>query len=173
MLGPVIKCKNLSSVTFGTGVEYVGECAFNETKFYSTSGNWKNNVLYAGKCAIAAKTSISGSITILDGTKVIADMAFASCANATGVVSPESVVYVGQYAFLDCAKLAEATIGSGVKEIGAYAFKGCSMLGSIVVKKTSGWTADGVSVDANALADKSNAAAQLCLVSAGKMWKCA
>lgn len=165
------KCKNLSSVTFGTGIEYVGEHAFKDTKFYNTSSNWKNNVLYAGKCAVAAKTTISGAISITDGTKVIADMAFASCANATGVVIPESVVYVGQYAFLDCAKLAEVTIGSGVKEIGTYAFKGCSMLGSIVVKKTSGWTADGVSVDANALSDKSNAAAQLCLVSAGKTWK--
>ena len=166
------KAKNLSTVTVGTGVEYVGEHAFSETKYYNTSGNWKSNVLYVGKAAVAGKTSISGAITIADGTKCIADMAFASCAKATGVTIPDSVVYVGQYSFLDCEKLSNVNVGSGVKEIGACAFKGCSSLGSVTFKKTAGWTADGAAVSSSVMADKSKAAVQVATAASDKVWLC-
>lgn len=162
----------LGTISGGAGLEYVGAHAFTNSKYYNTSSNWKSNVLYVGKAAVAGKTSISGAITIADGTKAIADMAFASCSNATGITIPDSVVYVGEYSFLNCAKLANVNMGSGVKEIGAYAFKGCSALGSVTVKKSEGWKADGVAIPATEMADKSKAAIQLVTTASGKLWLC-
>ena len=118
------KCRSLKSVSGGNGLTYVGDNAFAETSFQKTSSNYKNNLLYVGKCVVDANTSLSGSPSFASGTIAIADMAFASCAKITEVNIPEGVVYVGRYAFLNCEKLAKVTVPSSVKEIGAYAFKG-------------------------------------------------
>lgn len=161
---------SLNTITVGNGVTYVGERAFYNTKYYNTSSKWTNNVLYVGKSAVAAKTSLSGTYTLTAGTKAIADMAFNNCKSLTSVVMPDSVVCIGEYAFLDCAKLSTVTIGSGAKEIGVYAFKDCTALKNITMKKTSGWKADKIEVSTDKLSNKADAAIYLGVYYSDKVW---
>lgn len=158
----------LTSVSVGKGVEYIGELAFENSGFFNAAGNWKNNVLYVGNYIVAAKTSLSGSYSINNGTKVIADMAFNSCSNLSSVAIPDSVVYVGEYAFLNCSKLSSVSVGASVKEIGIYAFKGCSSLGSLTFAKTSGWKAGNISIPESKMS-KSEAAVTVAMLYSDKI----
>ena len=161
---------SLNNITVGNGVTYVGEKAFYNTKYYNTSSKWTNNVLYVGKSAVAAKTSLSGTCTLNSGTKAIADMAFNNCKSLSAIVIPDSVVYIGEYAFLGCEKLASVTVGSGAKEIGVYAFKDCTALKNITMKKTSGWKADKTEVSTDKLSNKADAAIYLGIYYSDKIW---
>ena len=165
------KTSKLTSISIGNGVNYIGENAFLNSGYYNASGNWKNNVLYIGNYIVAAKTALSGSYSVVSGTRVIADMAFSTCASLSSIVIPDTVVYLGEYAFRGCEKLSSVTIGNGVKTIGVYAFKDCPALKNITFKKTSGWSADGIAVSSEALADRSEAVVYLGMLYSGKVWK--
>lgn len=165
------KTSKLTSISIGNGVNYIGENAFLNSGYYNTSGNWKNNVLYIGNYIVAAKTALSGSYSVVSGTRVIADMAFSTCTSLSSIVIPDTVVYLGEYAFRGCEKLSSVTIGNGVKTIGIYAFKDCPALKNITFKKTSGWSADGIAVSAEALADRSEAVIYIGMLYSGKVWK--
>ena len=165
------KATKMTSVTIGTGVERIGDQAFYNSGFYNASGNWKNNVLFAGDYLIKAKTTISGAYTVPSGTRAIADLAFGSCDKVTSVNVTDSVVGIGDYAFNGCASLTSATIGSGVKRIGANAFKGCAALKSVTFKKTSTWSVDGRKVPTSRLSDKASAAALLNYECYSEAWK--
>ena len=159
----------LKTVSVGKGIEYIGELAFEKSGYFNTAANWKNNILYVGNYVVAAKTALSGSCTVNNGTRVIADMAFNSCANLASVTIPDSTIYVGEYAFLNCGKLSSVTVGAGVREIGTFAFKGCSTFTSLALSKTSGWKADGVSIDASKLTDKTQAAITVGMLYSGSI----
>lgn len=166
-----INATSLKNITIGKGISYLGEKAFENTKYYNTSTNWKNNVLYAGSCLLAAKSALSGSCSVAEGTKAISDAAFNDCVNVTSITIPDSVVYIGEYAFRGCEKLSNVTIGSGVKEIGIYAFKDCSELKGINLKRTSGWKLDGIEVPGEQLSSKEQTAIYLALVYSNKVWE--
>ena len=162
---------SLNNITVGNGVTYVGEKAFYNTKYYNTSSKWTNNVLYVGKSAVAAKTSLSGTYTLTAGTKAIADMAFNNCKSLTSVVMPDSVVCIGEYAFRGCTKLGTVVLGTGVKEIGILAFKDCAALKNITVNDASGWKAGNISVSSNILSSKTDAAMYIGILYSDKVWK--
>ncbi len=109
-------CSSLTSVTIPDSVTSIGSSAFDNTAYYYNSNNWVNNVLYIGKHLIEAKSSISGTYTIKDGTLTIADYAFYNCSSLTSVTIPDSVT-----------------------SIGFSAFDGCSSLTSVTFKNTNGW----------------------------------
>ena len=165
------RTSKLTSISIGNGVNYIGENAFLNSGYYNASENWKNNVLYVGNYIVAAKTALSGSYSVVSGTRVIADMAFYACDALTSVAIPDSVVYVGEYSFLGCTKLAAINIGSGVKEIGVFAFKDCSALKSITLKNTSGWTVDGTEISSELLFDKTSAATYIAIYYSSNIWK--
>ena len=161
---------SLNTITIGKGVTYIGEKAFKNTKYFNTSSKWTNNVLYSGTYLLAANPGLSGSYSVINGTKAIADMAFNDCVNVTSITIPDSVVYLGEYAFRGCEKLSNVTIGTGVKEIGIYAFKDCSTLKGINLKKTAGWTAGKIEIPTEQIANKEQAAMYLGLVYSDKVW---
>lgn len=171
-------CTKLATVTMGKGVQRIGEgifgCGndFRESKYYNTSSNWKNGILYAGTCVVAAKPDTAqGKITLAEGTTAIADAAFARCEKITSIVVPDSVACIGEYAFTGCAKLTDITIGAGVKTIGKFALKECSSLNGVTFKKTSGWKVNGLAVPSSEINTKSNALKALAFVYAASEWR--
>lgn len=165
------KTSKLTSISIGNGVNYIGENAFLNSGYYNASGNWKNNVLYIGNYIVAAKTALSGSYSVVSGTRVIADMAFYACDALTSVAIPDSLVCIGEYAFLGCTKLSALNIGSGIKSIYPFAFKDCSALKSITLKNTSGWTVDGTEISSELLFDKTSAATYIAIYYSSNIWK--
>ena len=69
-----------------------------------------------------------------------------------------------------CTGVTKITSGSNVKKIGVMACKDCQALKELTFKKTTGWEADGISVDSEYLATKTGAVGQVMLYS-DKTWR--
>ena len=115
-------CTSLASINIPASIKSVGSSAFFDTKYYNTSSNWDNGILYIGNVLANAKTSLSGNVTVESGTKLIADDAFEDCTNITGVTIPNSVTSIGSDAFYSCDSLVSITIPDSVTSIGEGAF---------------------------------------------------
>ena len=121
-------CTSLASITIPNNVTNVGDNAFSGTPWLN---NQPDGLLYAGKVAYIYKGVMPAntSITILDGTKIIAKEAFKDCKNLTGITIPDSVTNIGSEAFENCSSLAGVIIGNGVTDIGWSAFSGTQLTG--------------------------------------------
>ena len=126
-------CSSLTSVTIGNSVTSIGRDAFYGTGIYNDESNWENNVLYIDNCLIEAETSISGSYTIKENTRLIANYAFLDCSSLTSITIPNSVKSIGSEAFGSCSSLTSITIPNSITSIGERAFEYCSSLTSITI----------------------------------------
>ena len=95
-------CSSLASITIPNSVTNIGSKAFNNTGYYNTAENWENGLLYLGDHLIDAKRDVSGTVTVKDGTKAIANETFVYNDSITSVIIPDSVKYIGDSAFLSC-----------------------------------------------------------------------
>lgn len=96
---------NCSELNLFKGVTYateIGWDAFYGTRWYN---NQKDGILYLSEgngntiCYGYKGVEPTGTLTIKDGTTLIADMAFAGCTGITDVIIPSSIKYVGVGAF--------------------------------------------------------------------------
>ena len=126
-------CASLANIKIPDSVTSIGGDAFKGTAIYNDDSNWDNKVLYIDNCLIEAKSTISGSYTIKEGTRFISEYVFESCAMLTSVIIPGSVSSIDDLAFHGCSSLTSITISEGVKSIGVGAFKICSSLKSITI----------------------------------------
>ena len=99
-------CSSLTSITIPNSVMRIGVGAFDGTGIYNDESNWENNVLYIDNCLIKTH-SISGSYTIKENTRLIADYAFDWCSSLTSITIPNSVTSIGNSAFYNCSSLAD------------------------------------------------------------------
>ena len=93
-------CSSLTSINIPDSVADIGGYAFCDTAFYNDESNWENGFLYIGDCLIAAKETISGDISIKEGTRLIANFAFNNCDKIESITIPASVTNIGQDAFV-------------------------------------------------------------------------
>ena len=126
-------CENLAYITLPDSVATIGWAAFSNTGYYNCNPNWENNVLYIGEYLISVNTSISGSYSIKEGTKIIADRAFNHCDGLTAILIPDSVINIGEYAFMDCSKLASVINLEKIKFIGTGVFQNCSKITELTI----------------------------------------
>ena len=171
-------CTDLKSVTIGDGTMSIDKTAFYATEYYGNSSNWEHEVLYIGKYLIAAKTAISGTYVIKDGTLGIAASAFQDCKSLVGVTIPDSVISIGDKAFYNCSSLTSVTIPDSVTSIGYQAFNGCTSLISVTFENPEGWwyassasATSGTSIAESVLSDTSTAATYLKSTYCSYYWK--
>ena len=124
---------DLKNITIPDSVNHIGKNAFSGTEYYNNEANWENEVLYIGKHLIEAKTTISGSCTVKEGTLCIANDAFKNCTELKSVTLPNSVKKIGDSVFSGCTGLTSVTIGDSVTRIGEYSFYACYELTSITI----------------------------------------
>ena len=133
---------NLTTVTIGTGMQYMGSnlfynctnlatvnynathcntiaCSFGSTGNSTKTLHIGNNVNYIPGNAFAGLKL--ASVTIPNGVTVIGEYAFYGCKNITEINIPNSVTTIGYAAFAD-NKPGTITLGSGLTSIGDYAF---------------------------------------------------
>lgn len=113
-------CSALVRVKIPTSVTQVGANLFEGTPYDSTlTGElvYINSILY--HCQSDAVT-----VSIRQGTTVIAEEAFINRVNLAAIVVPDGVSYIGSNAFKNCSALSQIEIPKSVRDIVANAFDG-------------------------------------------------
>lgn len=113
-------CSALVNVQIPTSVTQVGANLFEGTPYDSTlTGDmvYINTILY--RCQSDATT-----VSIRQGTTVIAEEAFINRVNLVAVIVPDGVTYIGANAFKNCSALSEIEVPKSVRDIVANAFDG-------------------------------------------------
>ncbi len=102
-------CTSLETVSLNSGLESIGDYAFN--------GSGLTELSLPEKLYSIGKYSFYG-------TKI------------TELVIPDSVSKLGKYAFYGCAELKSVSIGKRVGTVSENAFFGCSSLSEVIIPKT-------------------------------------
>lgn len=113
-------CSALVRVKIPTSVTQVGANLFEGTPYDSTLIGelvYINSILY--RCQSDAVT-----VSIRQGTTVIAEEAFINRVNLAAIVVPDGVSYIGSNAFKNCSALSQIEIPKSVRDIVANAFDG-------------------------------------------------
>ena len=97
--GAFSDCINLSEIRIQSEECVIFENTFSNTAYYNDNSHWDNGVFYVDNCLIFANRSLTGSYTIREGTRIIANSAFADCTNLTDIHLPDGLTSIGFTAF--------------------------------------------------------------------------
>ncbi|MBR6915584.1 MAG: leucine-rich repeat protein, partial [Clostridia bacterium] len=127
-------CISLTSITIPDSVTRIGRWVFDRSAIYNDKSNWKDGVLYIGDCLIEADSSVDGSYTVIEGTRIIADCAFYRCGSLlTSVTIPDTVRYIGNWTFNYCDSLSSVELSESLVCLGDGVFYGCKSLTSVTL----------------------------------------
>ncbi|MBE7043697.1 MAG: hypothetical protein E7399_09470 [Ruminococcaceae bacterium] len=132
MEGAFLECMSLKEISLPDSVSSIGFYVFAETAYYHNQSNWSDGVLYIGNHLLNASADIT-ECEIRQGTKTIADDAFAGCIQLETVIIPDSVTSIGREAFQRCDSLTTVLIPDSVTTIGVGAFCDCSHLTDVIL----------------------------------------
>ena len=122
----------LASIDVPETLIRVGTAAVSGTAWYEKQPDglvYLEHVL----CGYKGQMPNDTTLTIKEGTKVIADMAFDTCKQMKAIELPDGLQTIGAYAFENCTGLTQIDIPASVQEIGDYAFENCFALTAINV----------------------------------------
>ena len=123
------KGKELTDIVIPDSVISIGENAFLGCFDITET---IDGVTYVKDCVISAEKGLV-QLKLREGTRFIADGAFAKCFNLAFVSIPDSVTSIGNSAFWECTRLTSVVIPDSVTSIGYNAFYGCGNLTSVVI----------------------------------------
>ena len=139
-------CEKLTDVTLPQNDIRIARDAFDFSACALDEGNTENGALYIDHILIRADQSVSGEFAVREGTVAIADEAFYSCKQLTGVTFPDSLLAIGESAFSRCDRLSGVVIPTSVTRVGRDAFRdtaaydtsdtaagGCAYIGDVLV----------------------------------------
>jgi hypothetical protein len=124
-------CESLSSITLGSSVTSIYGHVFEDAAWWSAQ---PDGLVYLGDILLGHKGDCSGSLTVKNGTRVIADEAVYDCAELTAVTLPETLEIIGERAFYGCEGLSEIMLPNSLTTIGSAAFSNCTNLEFIGLK---------------------------------------
>ena len=121
--------QSLNSINIPQSVVFIKPDVFSNSGIYNDESNWEDSVLYIGDCLIQAKRGLTGYYAIKEGTRLIANNAFAG-SGITSITIPNTVTDIGVSAFRYSA-LTSMIIPNGITKIRGFAFYHCTSLKSI------------------------------------------
>lgn len=133
--GAFFACSSLTSINIPESMTHIGQSVFEGTPMtWENSSNWDNDFLYIDNCLISLRDKyFYGTLTLREGTKLLADYVCNNLPYVTSVIIPESLKIIPLGAFQMCTGLTSITIPNTVTSIGESAFEGCSYLKSITI----------------------------------------
>jgi len=124
-------CTQLRNITIPESVTKIGRDAFQDTAIWD---NHPDGVVYVDGWACGYKGDIPlGQLILQEGTRGIAEYAFAARSDLQSVTIPSRVTHFGHGAFLECSNLTSVSIQSGVTSIGSCAFIRCTNLTNVEI----------------------------------------
>ena len=122
-------CAELSSLTLGSGLTYIGRSAF---AFCSgiTSVTIPDSVTSMGNSVFKSDSNLT-EINIGRGLTSIPDETFLNCTGLTSMTIPDNITTIGDRAFALCSSLTSLTIPNSVTYIGDSVFQQCGMLDQV------------------------------------------
>lgn len=126
-------CRNLTFVKLPESLSTIEDDAFVDCSSLPIN----DGVRYADTYLVKAADKTNSVYTIKEGTKWIANDAFAYCTNLTSIYIPNSVISIGARVFYDCSKLNTVVIGNSVSSIGVWPFHNCTNLQSMYCFSTT------------------------------------
>lgn len=143
-------CKLLRDINIPTTVNEIAGYALDSTAWLA---NQPDGVVYINDILYSYKGQLPNSafIKVKDGTRKIADQAFANCTQLYYIFIPGSVESIGRSAFNGCSSLAKLVLSPGLTHIYDGAFSDCSMLTSVVLPEGLVGIGNWVFTDCNAL----------------------
>lgn len=107
-----------------------------ESKCFEIAGNNRYTIRdgflydYSGKTLILCPKLRGNKVTVPDGTKYIAKIAFRNNSNITELILPDSLISIGEQAFSGCMSLYFIDFGKGLSQIGdskhsTFVFSNC------------------------------------------------
>jgi len=146
-------CTILTSINLPGSLEEIKENAFNNTGFFAAAP--ADGVVYAGKnviygaggaatfaggsggWAVGVKGTVSGTVTVADGTRGLIMRAFYNKTAITVLNLPSSLRYIGERS-LEKISITQITIPEGVVYVGSRAFQSVTTLQTVSVPSTTG-----------------------------------
>lgn len=112
-------CVNINQFSLPKSIELLYRDAFHNTGWYN---NQPDGVLYIDDLCVGHKGGVTGTLSIKEGTRVVACEAFFEQELITEVIIPNSVTSIGHYAFYGCKGLTEVTVPNSVTFLGKGVF---------------------------------------------------
>jgi hypothetical protein len=78
-------CTDLEKIELSNLISMIGTDAFKDTAFYQNENNWQDGALYLDVYLVNVRETVSGTFTVREDTKHIADGALKSCTAITEV----------------------------------------------------------------------------------------
>jgi len=128
------ECSGLSSISIPNSVTSIGSTVFNNTAWYNTQPD--GILILDGWCVGYKGVEPTGSLTIQEGIKGIANRAFIECSQLTSISIPNTTKIIGEETFYNCSKLTSISIPNSVTSIGERAFSRCNGLISVTIPKS-------------------------------------
>ena len=170
-------CENLTSLTIGNSVEFIGKSTFQACSSLTSitipesvtnieldafegcsalttfNFNAENCTTMGSRSNPAfANCPLFTTLNIGERVKSIPNSAFYGCTGLSEITIPDSVTNIGDYAFYGCSGLISAVIGESTTRIGAYAFNECSSLPEITIPDSVTYIGDRAFADCSTLA---------------------
>ena len=132
-------CSKMTEMDLPDGVESIGDLAFEscsnlEYFHYPMSWGSTSDIYgYSDTSNFAGCVKLK-EVIIPEGTKAIAQSAFANSSFLEKVVLPSTLVKIDDYAFYNCENMNTSTpvLPKDLERIGWYAFYGCKNLGNVI-----------------------------------------
>lgn len=122
-------CFRLNSITISNNLTYIGVGVFDVTDWIYLQ---PDGIIYLGPYCLGHYGALT-TLSIKEGTRLIAGGAFSSASSIKTINLPNSVTFIGESAFYNCDGLTYVDIPESVTVIGKSAFARCDGLTHITI----------------------------------------
>lgn len=129
-------CKFTCNLILPEGLEIIGGDAFYDCDNLYGELHLPSSLKTLGRGAFCSCQSLTGSLVIPQGIKVIRDYTFYNCGFDGSLVLPDGITKIGEQVFWHCPLTGELVLPKSITSIGLYTFYLCKFSGKLSLPKS-------------------------------------